>query len=226
MLAVIGAMDEEVQAIQGAISGMTVHNMLGCKIGQGDLDGVPILVVRSGIGKVNAALATAALANSGASRIVFTGMAGGVGPDMHIGDVVVATDLIQHDFDLSAQDEYSPGQIPGEPASWAANPALSDALAIAASELGPTVHRGRVASGDQFIWSAQRANQIRDQFGAMAVEMEGAAVAQVCSKLGIPFGVLRWISDSANEDATIDFPAFVSKIADLDLSVLRALVSQ
>jgi adenosylhomocysteine nucleosidase len=133
---------------------------------------------------------------------------------------------VQHDFDVTALDGGARGQSPGEPKAWEADAALSQALALAATELGAHVHRGLVASGDQFIASHDTAIAIRDQFNAMAVEMEGAAVAQVCSKLGIPFGVLRWISDSANEEAIDDFPAFVSRIADLDLAVLQSLVSQ
>ena len=87
------------------------------------------------------------------------------------------------------------------------------------------MHRGCIASGDQFIASPEKSRAIAEQFGAIAVEMEGAAAAQACQQLGLPLAVLRWISDAADEHATLDFPAFVARVAELDLAVVRALVA-
>jgi len=216
----MGAMDVEVAAIRAAITQLRPLRVLGCDIAAGTLDGHPVLLAESGIGKVNAALTTAALAQAGASSLVFVGVAGAVAPGIKVGDAVVATSLVQHDVDITAFG-HAPGVISGVLAGGAADESLSDALATAADSLGETVHRGVIASGDQFITSPQRSAVIAEQFGAIAVEMEGAAVAQVCIRLGLPFAVLRWISDTADGQADADFDRFVHRIADLDLAVVK-----
>ena len=223
MLGVLGAMAVEVEAIWAAMDNTTTQDHLGITVTTGQLEGTPLVVARSGIGKVNAALATVALVQAGATAVVFTGMAGGVGDRVHIGDAVVATDLVQHDVDATEMGECL-GQIPGEPPSWPADPGLADALAEAAASEAATVHRGRIASGDVFVADPDRAHDIAVLFDALAVEMEGAAAAQAAAKLGIPLGVLRWISDAADDEAVVDFPAFVDRVAALDLAVVRSLV--
>ena len=218
--ALMGAMDVEVAAIRAAIDQPQVANVLGCEIVHGVLAGRPVLLAESGIGKVNAALTTAALAQAGASSVVFVGVAGGLAPGVNVGDAVVATSLVQHDVDMTAFG-HAPGTIIGVLAGGVADKTLSDALATAAVALGETVHRGVIASGDQFIASAEESAAIAGQFGALAVEMEGAAVAQVCTRLGLPFAVLRWISDTADAQADTDFDHFVKNIAALDLAVVK-----
>jgi len=218
--AIMGAMDVEVAAIRAAISQPRVVKILGCDLIEGTLLGHPVLLAESGIGKVNAALTTAAMAQAGASSLVFVGVAGGVAPGVNVGDAVVATSLVQHDVDITAFG-HAPGVISGVLAGGVADVALSGALVESAEALGATVHRGVVASGDQFIVSAGESAAIAGQFGALAVEMEGAAVAQVCTRLGLPFAVLRWISDTADSQADTDFDQFVHRIADLDLAVVK-----
>jgi len=220
VLALLGAMDVEVAAIRAAIAQPRKLQVLGCDITTGTLDGHPVMLAESGIGKVNAALTTAAMAQAGASSLVFVGVAGAVAPGIKVGDAVVATSLVQHDVDITAFG-HAPGVISGVLAGGVAGAALSDALASAASSIGATVYRGVVASGDQFVTSAERSAAIAAQFDAIAVEMEGAAVAQVCTRLGLPFAVLRWISDTADSQADTDFGQFVHKIADLDLAVVK-----
>ena len=225
MLGVLGAMTVEVEAVRAALSQPVTRRLLGYDVTSGRLDGVPVLVAESGVGKVNAALATTALVEAGATAIVFTGMAGGLTPGVHIGDAVVDTDLVQHDVDVTRLGEPL-GRLPREPAAWPADPDVATALVRALGAVGAHVHRGRIASGDQFIAAAAQARRIAAGFGALAVEMEGAAAAQAAAKLGCPFAVLRWISDAADEAAPADFPAFCQHIADLDLGVVRALVTQ
>ena len=220
----MGAMDVEVAAIRAAISRPRQRTVLGCEITAGTLDGRPVLLAQSGIGKVNAALTTAAMAQAGASSLVFVGVAGGLAPGVKMGDAVVATSLVQHDVDITAFG-HAPGVISGVLAGGVADVALSDALAAAAGSIGATVHRGVIASGDQFIVSAEESAAIAGQFGALAVEMEGAAVAQVCMRLSLPFAVLRWISDTADSQADADFDQFVTKIAQLDLAVVRGFLA-
>ena len=224
MIGLMGAMDIEVAAIKLALQGQQTSTILGNEVISGELDGTPVLVVKCGVGKVNATLAAAALAQAGVGRIVFTGVAGGVGEGVKVGDVVIATDLVQHDVDVTAFG-YEPGQQAGEPLSWSTDQALSDALAATATRLHARVHRGRIASGDQFISSDTASMAIRDRFGAIAVEMEGAAVAQAAAHLGLPFAVVRWISDTADEDAVTDFPAFIKHAAGLDLEIVRGLLN-
>lgn len=224
MLGILGAMDLEVAAIRSSLDGPATRTVLGSAVVSGLLDGTPLLLVQCGIGKVNAALATAALVQAGADTIVVTGVGGGLGPDVRIGDLVLATDLVQHDIDLRPFGRPL-GQLPGSPLSWPADPGLVDRIARAALGLDVTMHRGRIASGDQFIDSALRSDQIRDEFGAIAVEMEGAAVAQAATQLGVRFAVLRWISDTADSDATTDFDRFCEQAGVLDLAIVRALVA-
>lgn len=224
MLGILGAMDIEVSAIRSSLDDPATTTVLGSTVVSGALDGSELLLVQCGIGKVNAALATAALVQAGADTIVFTGVGGGLGPDVRIGDVVVATDLVQHDIDLRPFGRPL-GQLPDSPLGWPADPELVDRIAQAALGLDVTVHRGRIASGDQFIDSPQRSAQIRDEFGAVAVEMEGAAVAQAATQLDVKFAVLRWISDTADHQATADFDKFSELVAELDLAIVRALVA-
>lgn len=224
MLGIMGAMDIEVRAIRTGITDAHEQTILGYQVTTGQLENRPVALVRCGVGKVNAAVATVALAQLGVSGIVFTGMAGGVGEGVEVGDAVVATDFVQHDIDATAMG-FPPGSLLGDPGIWPADRELSDAAAAAAANLMVRVHRGRIASGDQFIASTEKSSWIREQFGAVAVEMEGAAVAQVAQRLGVPLAVLRWISDTADHHAALDFPAFTKHIAELDLAVLSALLA-
>ena len=221
-LGILAAMPVEGQAIEHALADAITQKVLGRLVVSGLLDGHQVLLAHAGVGKVNAALSVVALADAGAAGIVLVGVAGGLA-DVRVGDAVVATDLIQHDVDIQALGDQ-PGYISDVPAGGASDPNLGDRLAAAALAIGATVHRGRIASGDQFIASPSKSQEIAQQFGAIAVEMEGAAAAQACGQLGLPLAVLRWISDAADDHATTDFPAFLQHVAELDLAVVRTLV--
>ena len=222
-LAVLVAMDIEGMAIEAALDEQTSSTVLGVRITDGLLHGHRLLLAYSGVGKVNATLATAALATAGARAVVLVGMAGGVSSHVRLGEAIIATDLVQHDVDVSMFG--SPlGIINGQTAGGTADLDLSDRLALAAVDVGAIVHRGRITSGDQFIASPKRAKKIAQEFDTLAVEMEGAAVAQACTRLKLPFAVLRWVSDAADQAALTDFPAFTRQIAGLDLAVIKALL--
>jgi len=223
-LGVVAAMPIEGAAIEAALAAPVTRTVLGRPVISGLLEGHRVLLVYGGVGKVNAALAVAALATSGAAGVVMVGVAGAVAPGVGVGDAVVATDLVQHDVDVTAFDN-PPGHFRAGLAGGSADPGLSDCLVEAARGIGAVVHRGPVASGDQFIASPKKSRQIGDQFGAIAVEMEGAAAAQACHQIGLPLAVLRWISDAADDHAPIDFQAFLDQVAELDLQVVRALVT-
>ncbi|NQW82112.1 MAG: 5'-methylthioadenosine/adenosylhomocysteine nucleosidase, partial [Polaromonas sp.] len=197
---------------------------------QGDLHGQPVVLALSKIGKVAAATTTAALIERfHVSRIVFTGVAGGLGPGVKVGDVVVATDFVQHDLDASPLFPRYEVPLYGK-TRFSCDADLSALLfeascrALAHDTLSlhgfhdARVHRGLIASGDRFVSGADESRKLlglMTQAGhaVQAVEMEGAAVAQVCLDYGVPFAVMRTISDRADDSAHVDFPYFVEEVA-------------
>lgn len=196
---------------------------------EGVLDGVPVLLAVCGVGKVNAAALTQALLARGAAAVVFTGVAGGVDASLKVGDLVVSRDAVQHDVDVTALG-YEPGQVPGASTLFVADAHLRGLLraaaeGVAASE-GVRLLEGRVASGDAFVADPARVKQLRERFGAACAEMEGAAVAQVCAAWGVPWVVVRSISDTADHDANVDFRAFTEVAARRAVMVVRALLQQ
>ncbi len=183
-----------------------------------------MLLAECGIGKVNAAALTQALLTAGAGRVVFTGVAGAIDPRLRVGDVVISVDAVQHDVDVTGLG-YAPGEVPGSGRVWVADPALREAAAAAARELdGVRVVEGRVASGDIFVSDPALVERLQFEFGAACAEMEGAAVAQVCAKWGVPFVIVRSISDSADHSAQVDFGAFTSVAARRSEAVVRGLL--
>lgn len=226
MLGIIGAMQEEVALL---ISDLTDHRQQispGVTLHGGVLDGHPVLITEGGIGKVNAAMTTAALIAAGASQVIFTGVAGGVHPELRVGDIVVSTDCLQHDVDVTALG-YELGVVPGEALSWAADAALRDLALEAARELeGIRVVEGRIASGDQFVASRAKVQWLWETFGAACAEMEGAAVAQVCAKHGVPFVVIRSVSDTADHDAQVDYREFMPLVARHAKQVVRGMLAR
>lgn len=222
MIAIIGAMDEEIGLLRDLLEGRTEEAVLGVTLYRGVLEGMPVLLTQGGIGKVNAAKTATVLLLSGATSVIFTGVAGGVHPALKVGDLVVSTDLIQHDVDVTPLG-YDPGTIPGEPASWAADVHLRDLALSAAEAVSLHVYEGRVASGDQFIASAEGSARLHG-YGVHCAEMEGAAVAQVCASAGVPFVVIRAISDTADHDAKVDYRSFFPQVAQHAGAVVRGMV--
>ena len=149
----------------------------------------------------------------GVSQVIFTGVAGGVAPGLKVGDIVVSRDALQHDADVRALG-YALGEVPGEPLSWAADETLQEVALASAQALTEVtagavkVVSGRVLSGDQFIADKGKVTFLFETFGGACAEMEGAAVAQVCSRAGVPFVIVRSLSDSADGGAEVDFRAF------------------
>jgi adenosylhomocysteine nucleosidase len=218
------------------------------------LAGRDVVLVRSGIGKVAAATTAAVLlARFEVDALVFTGVAGGLHADARVGDLVIADALAQHDMDASPLFPRHEVPLYGR-ARFAADAALTDALQAAAAQalheaaqgepahahgLGrahwhafgltqPRVHRGLVLSGDRFVSRAAESAALREAFpDALAVEMEGAAVAQVCADFGLPFAVLRTVSDRADDSAHVDFHRFIADIASrYSVAVVHALLAR
>lgn len=223
-LAVIGAMPEEIAPLLGAAVDASEAGEGPFRWHRGRLDGVEVALAVCGIGKVNAAALTQALLGQGAAAVLFTGVAGGVDPGLRVGDLVVAHDAVQHDVDVTGLG-YLLGQVPGEPALWSADPGLRDRVIAAAHRVaaasGVRVVVGRVASGDTFVADPRRVAALRERFGASCAEMEGAAVAQVCARWGIPWAIVRSVSDTADHDAGIDFRAFTAVAASRAVEVVR-----
>ena len=199
----------------------------------GHWQGRPVVAVLSRIGKVAAATtATALIERFGVDRIVFTGVAGGIGPGVRVGDVVLASSLVQHDMDASPLFPRHEVPLYGR-SRFDTDPALSQGLAQAAQQVltqvarhvGPTavaefglhaprLHTGLIASGDCFVSDALECQALQKRLpDALAVEMEGAAVAQVCADYGVPFAALRTISDRADDTAHVDFVRFIQGVA-------------
>ena len=226
-------MHEELGALLAQMPDEQRVRVAGRDFWVGHLHGQPVVAVLSRIGKVAAAVtATVLLERFGARAIVFTGVAGGLAPGVNVGDVVVATELLQHDMDASPI--FPKHEVPLMGLSrFAADAAISDALSdvvrrvlrdpvaligqAGVDEFGlssPKVHRGLLVSGDRFVsTTAESAALQRELPDALAVEMEGAAVAQVCHDYGVPFAAMRTISDRADDAAHGDFARFVAVVA-------------
>lgn len=230
--AILSALPEEQQGLIELLDQprKTVH--AGRDFWQGSLHGQPVVLALSRIGKVAAATtATALVERFSARRILFTGVAGGLGDGVNVGDVVVADDFLQHDMDASPLFARYEMPLYGR-TRFQADPALTALLRDAAASTlghswpedgrlafpGAKLHHGLMASGDQFISGTRESTELRRSLQAaghrvLAVEMEGAAVAQVCHDYALPFASVRTISDRADDDAHTDFPAFVRDIA-------------
>lgn len=232
-LAIVAALHEELAAVLDLLPDERKTVVAGREFWVGHLHGHEVVAVLSRIGKVAAATtATLLIERFQASRIVFTGVAGGLGEGVRVGDVVVARQFAQHDMDASPLFPRHEVPLYGL-TRFATDAALSDELALAAAAmladaprtLGedtvrefnlhlPALHQGLVLSGDRFVATATESDALRrDWPDALAVEMEGAAIAQVCFDAGVPFAAVRTVSDRADDAAHVDFVRFIRAVA-------------
>ncbi len=224
LTAVVGAMSEEVERLSEALLQPSWETSGPYRWQRGRLEGQAVLLAECGIGKVNAAGLTQALLAAGAQQVIFTGVAGALDPKLRPGDVVISSDAVQHDVDVTKLG-YKLGEVPGSGLAWPADPELVVAAQRSAADLTDvTVVVGRIASGDTFVAGAAEAALIRERFGAACAEMEGAAVAQLCHAWGVPFVIVRSISDSADHGAELDFRAFTELAARNAELVVRGLL--
>jgi len=214
--AIVSAMHEELAAVLERMPDERRVTVAGRAFWQGHWHGHEVVAVLAGIGKVAAATTAALLADRfRVGRIVFTGVAGGLGPGVHVGDVVVADTFLQHDMDASPLFPRHEVPLYGR-SRFAADAALAAALVDAAGAAMPQarVHRGLVVSGDRFVSTSAEARALQAELpDALAVEMEGAAFAQVCHDFGIPFAAVRTVSDRADDAAHGDFLQFIRTVA-------------
>lgn len=227
MIGIIGAMDVEVQDLLERMTDESAKTVSGICYHRGVIAGAECVVARCGVGKVAAAVcAQTMILRYRPDAVLNVGVAGGTGAGVHIGDVVVSSALVQHDMDTTALGDEK-GFLSGPNLiSIPASGALAD-LAVSAAEavLGPErVHTGVIATGDQFICDSERLGRIADEFGAVACEMEGGSVAQVCWLNGTDFVVIRAISDNADEKAATDFTEFAKKSAQELTALLTSLL--
>ncbi len=217
-------MREEVERLEASLTDAATDSQGPFRWLRGQLEGVPVLLAECGVGKVNAAALTQALLAAGAKRLVFTGVAGAVAPELDVGDVVISRDAVQHDVDVTGLG-YAPGEVPQTGTIFTADPELVEVAQAAAAELeGVRVLVGRVASGDTFVGSPEVTARLRRDFDAACTEMEGAAVAQVCHRWGVPFVIVRSISDNADHAAEVSFRAFTAVAAANADTVVRGLL--
>jgi adenosylhomocysteine nucleosidase len=228
-LAVVSAMHEELSSVLALMPDEHRQIAAGREFWLGHLHGHEVVAVLSRIGKVAAATtATALIERFGVSRIIFTGVAGGLAPGVQVGDVVVADSFLQHDLDASPI--FPKYEVPLYGASrFATDAALSATLAQAVSAALPGVplHRGLVASGDRFVSTTTESRALQAALpDALAVEMEGAAFAQVCRDYGVPFAAVRTISDRADDAAHVDFTKFIEEVASRHSAAIVAALLQ
>ena len=228
-IGIIGAMDEEIVELKNSMTDINEIQINNLKFYEGKLCSKNIVLVESGIGKVNAAISTTLLISQfKVEKIIFTGVAGAVNPKIKVTDIVIGTDLVESDMDVTAGGNYKLGEIPRMKSSnFKADPYLFNLAESVAIKLfgSDKVHKGRIISRDEFVASSEKVNKLREIFSAECVEMEGAAVAHVCEVMNIPFIVIRSISDKADDEAGMSFDEFVKIAARNSKSIVEGILS-
>lgn len=213
-LGIIGAMDIEVALLKEQLTDPRVTHKAGSEFWEGTLRGLPVVIVRCGVGKVNAALCVQILVDLfDITHLVNTGVAGSLDPELDIGDLVVATECMHHDMQVGVFG-YPRGQVPGmDVHAFPADPELTQAAEAVCQAQGVRYRRGRIVSGDQFIDDSAVKQDIVSACGGVCVEMESASIAHAAYRNGLPFTILRAISDKADDSATMDYPTFEAQAA-------------
>lgn len=227
-IGVIGAMKEEIELFHEHMQQVRETERAGITFYEGEFHGKSIVLCKSGVGKVNAAVTTQLLIDTyGAGAVVFTGVAGAVDPELNVGDIVVSTECMQHDMDVTALG-FPRGTIPYEQTSlFIADPQLQELAKQASNELfAGRVKEGRVLSGDQFIANRDTVAALYRELGGACTEMEGAAVAQVCSMNRVPFVVIRSMSDKADGSAHVNFAEFTVQASNHSFRIVEQMLKR
>ncbi|MBP2099249.1 5'-methylthioadenosine/adenosylhomocysteine nucleosidase [Enterococcus rivorum] len=211
-IGIIGAMDQEVKILKETMTDTRSWERAGALFVSGSLGRHEIIVVRSGIGKVLAAVTTTVLIQQyGVNMVINTGSAGGIGKGLSVGDIVISDKLAYFDVDVTGFG-YQPGQLPKMPLYYECSEYLRSEMKKAAEKTGLSIRQGLIVTGDSFIDNPQKIQEILGHFPeALACEMEGAAVAQAAMQFNIPFLVVRAISDTADHEATKTFDEFIDE---------------
>ena len=227
-IGIIGAMDEEVALLKSEMEITSTQTIAGMEFFQGTLDGKPVVVVQCGMGKVNAGICAHTLINDfGCTWIINTGVAGSLDPEIDIGDIVVSTDAVQHDFTVEAIG-FQKGEIPYTGLyAFPADETLRALAVSAARSAAPEVRvfEGRVCTGDQFISTREQKETILANFGGECCEMEGGAVAQACYLNQTPYVIIRAISDKADDSEEINYEQFKESAAARCAAIVRTMIA-
>ncbi|WP_428023978.1 5'-methylthioadenosine/adenosylhomocysteine nucleosidase [Arcobacter sp.] len=225
-LAIMGAMEEEIEPLLAHFDNVNIVEFANNKYYEVSYNGLDIVIAYSKIGKVFASLtATTMIEKFGCDTLLFSGVAGGINPELKIGDLIIANKLCQHDLDITAFG-HPHGYVPGGGVFVETSKELNEVAKKVALDNGLKVIEGTIATGDQFVHSTERKNFIESTFNADALEMEGASVAVVCDALNIPFFILRAISDTADMDAGFDFDEFLKSSAKNSADYLIKIVDE
>lgn len=226
-IGIVGAMAQEVEILRDKMTELTSREIAGCTLYQGYLNELEVALIQSGIGKTAAAMATTILiARAKPDCVINTGSAGGITPDLNIGDVIISNETAYHDADVTAFG-YAKGQLPGCPATFASNQALIELAEKAIQAQGKSAVKGLVCSGDMFCNGEQQIARIKTDFPqAIAVEMEAAAIAQVCHAFDLPFVVVRAVSDVADKESHLSFEEFLPLAAQQSSEMVLAMLAE
>ncbi|SCM82126.1 MTA/SAH nucleosidase [uncultured Sporomusa sp.] len=207
LIGIIGAMEVEIVELTQNMTEVSNTVIGGAAFHRGKLDGYDIVVGKCGVGKVHAAICTQSMIMKYAPDVVINiGIAGSLNPDIKLGDIIIATAVVQHDFDATAFDR-PPGMVSGlEMVEFPVDKNMIDRLTQSINDC--TYHAGIIATGDCFLNSAAAKERIVNNFRAIACDMESGSIAQVCYINKVPFGIIRSISDNADQVAMADYPLF------------------
>lgn len=227
-IGIIGAMAEEVARLASLLDNRETRQHVGSTFHIGQLHGVEVVILQSGIGKVNAAVGTTLLLDMYQPEVIInTGSAGGFGSELEVGDVVISSEVRHHDVDAVVFG-YEHGQVPLMPAAYLPDQRLVKVARECVEELGHLrVHEGLIATGDAFMACPDAVARTRDRFPTMlAAEMEAAAIAQTCHLYGCPFVVIRALSDIAGKESNLSFKDFIDQAATHSAQMVEAMVKR
>jgi len=226
LIGIIGAMDEEIELLHKNVVPSKQSKIAGVTFYEGSLFGQAVVYCKSGVGKVNAAICTQVLLSFSVDCVWFTGVAGALDQRLDVGDIVISSSAMQHDMDVTPLG-YAKGIIPDQAQSEFI---ADEALINLAKQAGDALYIGRtlvgkVLSGDQFIASVEKVEELHNTFNGVCAEMEGAAVAQVCNASEVPFIIIRSMSDKADGSADVTYKDFVVQAADNSYKMIEYMIT-
>lgn len=225
-IGIIGAMAQEIEILRQVMVEPKVTELAGCKIFEGKINNTRVALLQSGIGKVAAAIGTTLLIQlTQPDMIINTGSAGGLDPNLNVGDILISTEVRHHDVDVTAFG-YEIGQLPANPPAFSPNEQLVELAQKEAKKAGYNVVSGLICSGDAFINGSDKISDIRQHFpSVVAVEMEAAAIAQVCHGFNLPFVIVRAVSDVADKESHLSFEEFLPLAAEKSSTIVLAMLN-
>ncbi|OOE13715.1 5'-methylthioadenosine/S-adenosylhomocysteine nucleosidase [Fictibacillus arsenicus] len=227
-IGIIGAMEEEVVLLREQLSDLQEKKLAGCEFYQGFLNDQEVVLLKCGIGKVNAAIGTTLMIQMYEPDVILnTGSAGGFHTDLNVGDVVISTEVRHHDVDATIFG-YEFGQVPQMPANYKPDQTLVEAAVKAGARVeNIQIAKGLIASGDSFMSDHERVEDIRKKFPALyAAEMEAAAIAQTCYQFNVPFVIIRSLSDIAGKDARVSYDQFLETASKNSAELVQQIVEE